>query len=144
MMMWHYGLLNEWMKTNVIDYLVLKFCGCWILNVLDYDWYRVRDQANEWLTDKEYCILYIVYHLTIWKFILKNDLTILAFSVWVLCFWFTFLGFFNAAATPKQIRELMQVDGLTNDEVKSHLQVSPRLVAWFVPRNSSENILADS
>lgn len=29
-----------------------------------------------------------------------------------------------AVATPKQIRELMQVDGLTNDEVKSHLQVS--------------------
>lgn len=28
-------------------------------------------------------------------------------------------------ATPKQIRELMQVDGLTNDEVKSHLQVRP-------------------
>ncbi|KAB5541366.1 hypothetical protein DKX38_014340 [Salix brachista] len=28
----------------------------------------------------------------------------------------------SAAATPKQIRELMQVDGLTNDEVKSHLQ----------------------
>lgn len=27
-------------------------------------------------------------------------------------------------ATPKQIRELMQVDGLTNDEVKSHLQVT--------------------
>ncbi|CAI8588815.1 unnamed protein product [Vicia faba] len=26
------------------------------------------------------------------------------------------------AATPKQIREKMQVDGLTNDEVKSHLQ----------------------
>ncbi|KAL3843933.1 hypothetical protein ACJIZ3_001336 [Penstemon smallii] len=26
------------------------------------------------------------------------------------------------AATPKQIRELMHVDGLTNDEVKSHLQ----------------------
>ncbi|XP_040957932.1 very-long-chain aldehyde decarbonylase GL1-11-like [Gossypium hirsutum] len=26
-------------------------------------------------------------------------------------------------ATPKQIRELMQVDGLTNDEVKSHLQL---------------------
>ncbi|XP_073145851.1 transcription factor HHO2 [Henckelia pumila] len=26
------------------------------------------------------------------------------------------------AATPKQIRELMQVDGLSNDEVKSHLQ----------------------
>ncbi|MFS8019077.1 putative transcription factor MYB-HB-like family [Helianthus anomalus] len=25
-------------------------------------------------------------------------------------------------ATPKQIRELMKVDGLTNDEVKSHLQ----------------------
>ena len=29
----------------------------------------------------------------------------------------------KAVATPKQIRELMQVDGLTNDEVKSHLQV---------------------
>ncbi|CAN1181441.1 Transcription factor HHO3 [Linum perenne] len=27
------------------------------------------------------------------------------------------------AATPKQIRELMKVDGLSNDEVKSHLQV---------------------
>ncbi|XP_050145128.1 cyclase-like protein 2 isoform X3 [Malus sylvestris] len=26
------------------------------------------------------------------------------------------------AATSKQIRELMKVDGLTNDEVKSHLQ----------------------
>nr|GMC87597.1 transcription factor HHO2-like [Ipomoea batatas] len=29
---------------------------------------------------------------------------------------------FFAVATPKQIRELMQVEGLTNDEVKSHLQ----------------------
>jgi SHAQKYF class myb-like DNA-binding protein len=29
----------------------------------------------------------------------------------------------NKVATPKQIRELMKVDGLTNDEVKSHLQV---------------------
>lgn len=28
-----------------------------------------------------------------------------------------------AVATPKQIRELMKIDGLTNDEVKSHLQV---------------------
>ncbi|CAK9179713.1 unnamed protein product [Ilex paraguariensis] len=28
----------------------------------------------------------------------------------------------SQAATPKQIRDLMQVDGLTNDEVKSHLQ----------------------
>jgi hypothetical protein len=27
-----------------------------------------------------------------------------------------------AVATPKQIRELMKVDGLTNDEVKSQLQ----------------------
>lgn len=31
--------------------------------------------------------------------------------------------FYFPVATPKQIRELMQVDGLTNDEVKSHLQV---------------------
>jgi SHAQKYF class myb-like DNA-binding protein len=30
----------------------------------------------------------------------------------------------SQVATPKQIRELMKVDGLTNDEVKSHLQVS--------------------
>ena len=29
----------------------------------------------------------------------------------------------DAVATPKQIREMMKVDGLTNDEVKSHLQV---------------------
>ncbi|XP_038702692.1 transcription factor HHO5-like isoform X2 [Tripterygium wilfordii] len=28
----------------------------------------------------------------------------------------------GSQATPKQIRDLMQVDGLTNDEVKSHLQ----------------------
>ncbi|GAV65508.1 Myb_DNA-binding domain-containing protein [Cephalotus follicularis] len=32
------------------------------------------------------------------------------------------LGGPQAVATPKQIRELMKVDGLTNDEVKSHLQ----------------------
>ena len=30
----------------------------------------------------------------------------------------------ETVATPKQIRELMKVDGLTNDEVKSHLQVN--------------------
>ncbi|XP_041005915.1 myb family transcription factor EFM-like isoform X4 [Juglans microcarpa x Juglans regia] len=30
----------------------------------------------------------------------------------------------GSQATPKQIRELMKVDGLTNDEVKSHLQAS--------------------
>lgn len=35
-----------------------------------------------------------------------------------------FLDVMIAVATPKQIRELMKVDGLTNDEVKSHLQVS--------------------
>jgi hypothetical protein len=29
-----------------------------------------------------------------------------------------------AVATPKQIRELMKVDGLTNDEVKSQHQVN--------------------
>lgn len=32
-------------------------------------------------------------------------------------------SFLVTVATPKQIRELMKVDGLTNDEVKSHLQV---------------------
>ncbi|EMS62450.1 Two-component response regulator ARR1 [Triticum urartu] len=32
-------------------------------------------------------------------------------------------------ATPKQIRELMKVDGLTNDEVKSHLQSDLTFVA---------------
>lgn len=31
------------------------------------------------------------------------------------------MGF--AVATPKQIRDTMKVEGLTNDEVKSHLQV---------------------
>ncbi|KAK9056686.1 hypothetical protein SSX86_024048 [Deinandra increscens subsp. villosa] len=30
----------------------------------------------------------------------------------------------SQVATPKQIRELMKVDGLTNDEVKSHLQLT--------------------
>jgi hypothetical protein len=39
----------------------------------------------------------------------------------------------NAVATPKQIRELMKVDGLTNDEVKSHLQV---IYAHFLRLNS--------
>jgi SHAQKYF class myb-like DNA-binding protein len=38
-----------------------------------------------------------------------------------------FIGVLNhaiyAVATPKQIRDMMKVDGLTNDEVKSHLQV---------------------
>jgi len=33
-----------------------------------------------------------------------------------------FCGMYVTVATPKQIRELMKVDGLTNDEVKSHLQ----------------------
>ncbi|XP_070662633.1 probable transcription factor KAN4 isoform X5 [Malus domestica] len=35
------------------------------------------------------------------------------------------------AATPNQIRELMKVDGLTNDEVKSHLQVR---ILWEASR----------
>lgn len=36
---------------------------------------------------------------------------------------FFFTDHMKTVATPKQIRELMKVDGLTNDEVKSHLQV---------------------
>lgn len=35
-----------------------------------------------------------------------------------------FLCFELTVATPKQIREHMQEEGLTNDEVKSHLQVT--------------------
>lgn len=35
-----------------------------------------------------------------------------------------------AVATPKQIRDIMQVDGLTNDEVKSHLQVYIHLCSF--------------
>jgi len=48
-------------------------------------------------------------------------------------------GFLFVAATPKQIREKMQVDGLTNDEVKSHLQVSDNISSqtpnhpWLIP-----------
>lgn len=43
------------------------------------------------------------------------------------------LVFFLVAATPKQIRELMKVDGLTNDEVKSHLQVCGFVLVICVP-----------
>ncbi|XP_073286820.1 transcription factor HHO2-like [Primulina huaijiensis] len=42
------------------------------------------------------------------------------------------------AATPKQIRELMRVDGLSNDEVKSHLQ-KYRIHACRVGASTSAN-----
>lgn len=42
-----------------------------------------------------------------------------------------FFCFCSIGATPKQIREVMNVDGLTNDEVKSHLQVPNSFVVNF-------------
>ena len=53
---------------------------------------------------------------------LKKKPTLLLNFVLRLCL-FMFVDV-RPVATPKQIRDMMKVDGLTNDEVKSHLQVN--------------------
>lgn len=58
-----------------------------------------------------------------WIWQIDNQNVFLGYFVLIFsCLWFGLLCIY-AVATPKQIRELMKVDGLTNDEVKSHLQV---------------------
>jgi hypothetical protein len=42
-----------------------------------------------------------------------------------------------AVATPKQIRELMKVDGLTNNEVKRHPLGGDQFTALFIPNSFS-------
>ncbi|CAJ2634867.1 unnamed protein product [Trifolium pratense] len=48
----------------------------------------------------------------------------------------------SQVATPKQIRELMKVDGLTNDEVKSHLQATHKKTKSKFPNRCTSSTVS--